>query len=250
MKKVLKFLKDNILFFIILFIILFSFYFNLPYYIEGDGGLINLNDRYKINTNNKIKGSFNMTYVSEYDGTIYSLLIAKIKGYDILKKEEVISSNETKEDNEFRGVKMLHEATDNAIILAYSKAGKKCDILDSKMYVTYIYKEAKTNLKIGDIITNVDGISVNSNEEIKKIIRNKNVNDKLIIKVINDNKEYERYAYVLDKKIIGILISYERVLDTNPMIKYDYKNDEFGPSGGLITSLAIYNKLVKEDITK
>ena len=46
------------------------------------------------------------------------------------------------------------------------------------------------------------------------------------------------------------MFAYDRVLETNPKIDVITQKDEFGPSGGLMTTLAIYNKLVSTDITK
>ena len=49
---------------------------------------------------------------------------------------------------------------------------------------------------------------------------------------------------------IGILVGTDYDIKTNPKVKFKFKNDETGPSAGLMTSLEIYNRLVKEDLTK
>lgn len=251
MKKIINFIKENIIFILFLFITYFILTIELPYYIEAPGGLININDRYNIETNYNIKGSINMTYVSEYKGTPMTLLVASLnKNMDIVKKEEVILNNETEKDSNYRGLMMLKEASDNATILAYSKANKKYKIKKQEMYVTYIDEDAKTNLKISDQIVSINEIKINSKEEINKIIKNSKVGDKLKIKVINNNREYIKYAYIKNNNIIGIIITYKRELSTNPKMKMINEKNEYGSSGGLMTSLAIYNKLTEEDITK
>ena len=64
-------------------IVLF-FNIKLPYYIMAPGGTINITDRVVMDNYNKSsKGSLNMLYVSEYEGTPASLLMAKLKSYDI-----------------------------------------------------------------------------------------------------------------------------------------------------------------------
>lgn len=251
MKKLINLIKNNITFILVLFITYFVLSFELPYYIEAPGGLIDLKNRYEIEQSYDIKGSINMTYVSEYKATVATFLVAKINNnLDIYKKEEVLPTNITEKENDFLGKMMLKEASDNAIINAYKKAEKEYKINNEKLYITYIDKESKTNLKIKDQIISIDNIKVNSKEEIYEIIKSKKINDKLKIKVINDNKEYDKYAYVLKNNIIGIIVTSDKDIETIPKIKINYENNEYGSSGGLMTSLSIYSKLINYDITK
>ena len=52
------------------------------------------------------------------------------------------------------------------------------------------------------------------------------------------------------EKKIGIGISKINEYKLDPNIQYNYKNNESGASGGLMLSLALYNALTEEDITK
>ena len=251
MKKIIQFLKNNSVFLITLILFYLILNIKLPYYIDGPGGLIDISDRYTIENEYKGNGSINMTYVSEYKATIASYLVAKFnKNLDLYKKEEIIPSNESEKENDIRGEIMLKEASDNAVIVAYNKANKECIIKNQKIIVTYIDNEANTNLKVGDEIVSIDSNIVTSVNEVKEIFNKYNKNQKIIFKVISNNKEYERYGYINEDKIVGILISYKRDLETNPKLIVKYGSNEYGPSGGLMTTLAIYNKLIPEDITK
>ena len=246
----MKFIKNNKVFILLLILTYVIFNIKLPYYIDGPGGLININNRYYIDNPYKISGSINMTYVSEYRANIASFLFAKInKDYDIYKKDNMIPSNETEKEGYIRGEIMLNEAIDDAIIVAFTKAEKEYTIEKQSLVITYISEDAITNLKIGDEIISIDGINVNSREEVYNIIKNHEIKDKIKIKVNNNDKEYNRYAYLQENKTIGILLSYKRKITTNPKLNIKLKNDEYGPSGGLMTSLAIYNQLVEKDIT-
>lgn len=251
MKKILEFLNKNKYFLATLIIIYYIFNIRLPYYIDAPGGLININDRYIIENEYKVKGSINMTYVSEYKATLSSFILAKLdKNLDIYKEKTIIPKGETEKDSNYRGEIMLKEASDNAIIVAYKKANKECIINNQSMVITYIDESAITNLKIGDEIISINGVEVSTKDEASKILSKYNVNDKVELKVKSNNKIKNKYAYLKKRKIIGVLISYKRELNTNPKIKINYKKNEYGPSGGLMTTLAIYNKLTKEDITK
>ena len=244
----MKKIKNYLAFIIILISIYLIFRVKLPYYIEGPGGLININDRYEIDNDKQIKGSLNMTYVSEYDATIPFYIYAKInKDYDILKKKDVIPSNESQKEVDFRGKIMLKESSDNAIINAYKKAGKTCNILSQSIVIIYKDENSKTNLAVGDTIVSVDNINIDNIEDARTILKKHQVGDKIIFKTKNNE---EKYGYVRKDNKIGVMFAYDRKLQTDPIIKINYEEDEYGPSGGLMSSLAIYNKLVDEDITK
>lgn len=245
-----KTIKNNLPFIIFLIVLYFLLSFKLPYYIDTSGGLIDLKDRYKIDNEYKIKGSINMTYVSEYRATPITFIMSKFNNnLDLYKRNDVMPSNVTEDEYNFYGEKSLKEGSDNAIITAYKKALKKYKIINDKEYVTYIFEDAKTNLKIKDQIIKIDGITINKKKDIYDIIKDKNVNDKINLTVINNKIEYNRYAYILDGKIIGIIVSSDRKIETYPKIKSNFEDNEYGSSGGLLTTLSIYSKLLDYDIT-
>ena len=51
------------------------------------------------------------------------------------------------------------------------------------------------------------------------------------------------------RNVIGILITEKKEVETIPEVELKFKKSESGPSGGLMTALAIYNYLTPEDIT-
>ena len=225
-----------------------------PFYIEAPGGIIKVDDRIKINDSYKSAGSFNLAYVSEIKATIPTLLYSLInKDWDVLKKEDVIYDNETMSEASYRDKLLLEEAKNNAIVVAYTKAGKKIEISNEHLFIIYVDEDSDTDLKIGDEILEVDNIKITSKKQLDDIMVTKNVNDKVIINVKRNNKEIDCYGKikeVVGKKLIGLLLSKTSDLKTDPEIKLEFKKSESGPSGGLVLALSIYNNLISEDITK
>lgn len=250
MNKIKQFIKNTykiVIIYIMLFLVLII---PLPYYIYTPGGLININDRVKIDKEYKSKGSLNLSYVSEYDGKVLTYLIGLInKNWDIVKKQKNISTK----DYDYLDRLKMEEAFNNATIVAYQKAHKKVSIKDTKVYVEYIFKESKTDLQIGDQITHINNVKVNNSKELNKVINNLNEKDNINIKVLRNNQKLTRKATIINyhnKPIIGIGIFELNDIETKPSIKYSYSNNEYGPSGGLMLALSIYNRLTKKDITK
>lgn len=250
-------IKENFLkkyrFILFLIFIMVLFLVRFPYTIDAPGGYINVTERIELDGAYESEGSFNMAYVSEVGATIPTLIYAWINpSWDISKNEDILLENETIDDLLFRNKLALKEANNNAIMVAYSKAGYKYDVVDQKFYVAYLDKDADTDLKVGDSIIEVDGKVVTSKDEIAKIIKNKNVGDSIDFKVLRSGKQLDKTATIKNidgSKVVGIVI-YEMVeLETHPKINIKSSSSESGPSGGLMTSLAIYNALVEEDIT-
>ncbi len=251
--KIKEFFLNNYRFLIFLISIVIIFNIQLPYTIEAPGGYINVTRRIDMDNAYESKGSFNMAYVSEVSATIPTLFYAWLNpNWDISKNEDILLENETIDDLLFRNKLALKEANNNAIMVAYTKAGYNYTIINQELYVAYIDKDADTTLEVGDLIVSVDNQKIKSKSDISEIIKSKKSGDKLTFRVLNNDREYERIAYIKDidgETIIGIIIYEMLDLDMEPSVKIKTESSESGPSGGLMTSLAIYNSLVEEDIT-
>ena len=83
-------IKNIIIFISVILVMYFIFFFKLPYYVDAPGGLTNLSDRFTIEGATSSKGTYNLTYVSEYDGTIATLIYAYLNpNFDILKEKDI-----------------------------------------------------------------------------------------------------------------------------------------------------------------
>ncbi|MDD4643615.1 MAG: hypothetical protein PHW90_01070 [Bacilli bacterium] len=241
----------------ILFLILFYFILTLPlpYYIHTAGGLIDISEKVIIENEYQKNGSINLSYVTEMRGNVLTCLLAYVlPNWDMVSKQEYVADNETYEEVDYRNHMLLEEANANALIVAYNEAGNAVVIKDKHFYVVYVDEKANTTLKIGDEIISVEGKKVNSMQEYIDIVANSEVDDNLNILVIDKNKkEVNRMASVFqheDKNVTGILVSSKYDYVANPKITFNFKESESGPSGGLMMSLAIFNKLTSEDLTK
>jgi Predicted secreted protein containing a PDZ domain len=252
MKKVIIFLLEKWKYILLYIVVLSICLVKLPYYIDAPGGLINVGDRIQVENGYKSKGSLNLAYVTEYNATIPMLILS------FFNKDWTVNEIGTPEEKKYydesivRDKLWMKEAYSNAVILAYRKANKEVMITNEEIYVVHIFKEANSDLKVGDRILSIDNVPINTKNSISNAIKDKNVGDRISIKVVNNKKEYNRYAYLLesnDNKIIGIVPAEIKEYNVKPKIKVHYENSESGPSGGLMIALAIYDALTEEDIT-
>lgn len=231
--------------------------FQIPvnYYIVIGGGVQPLGKRIEVENKYESKGTFNLSYVSELKGTILTYGLSFIiptwerENADLYKYDV----QESIEDINFRSELDLKTVNGNATYWAYTLANKNVNLSSSKLYVIATDKEHKNPLEIQDEIISMDGNHYETSDEYIKYINTLEENDTINVKVVRKGKEKEIQAKVYkynDRKIIGVAIQYVHEYETDPKIKIKFNNDESGPSGGMITTLEIYNQLTEKDLTR
>ena len=249
-----SFIVENYKFLIIWGIIIFLFFYEFPYVIYTPGGIVNLEKRISVDDAYESDGSLNMSYVSLVKGTAPMILLSYIiPNWDLIDKDEITREDESVDDLIELEKLYMQSSINNATILAYEKAGKELKITKKVNNIIYIADDAETDLKMYDELISVEGVEVTNIDEVKKIVNEKEAGDTIKLKVIRNNKEKECSAKIYEtadglKVGISFLTTYE--YETDPSIDVKTKASESGSSGGLMLSLAIYNALTKEDITK
>lgn len=247
-----KILKENFKFILLMIILVSLFYIKLPYYIMAPGGTIDITDRVVMDDyQKKEEGSLNMLYVSEYDATPITYIVAKLRDWDTHSKEDRKISNESEKEVRERNKIMRDTSLDIATLVAYQEAGKRIEVKDKKNVVAATTED--NNLKVGDIILEVDGRKQDSVDEIRSLINTKEENDTITLKILRDNKEMKVESKVSienNTKIIGVVIITEYDYETNPKIDIKFKDSESGSSGGLMLTLTIYSAISGEDLLK
>ena len=248
-----RFIKNNIVYIVIILLIVSLNYIQLPYYINTPGGTINISDRIEIDDEEvEVNGSLNMLYVSEYVATIPTYLLSFIiKDWDLESISESQISNETTDDIYERGRVMLDNSVNNALYVAYTKAGEYISIKDYENVV--IATIFDNNLEIGDQILEAEGTKIDNVNTLKEIINNTNINDELTLKVLRDDKEQEVKVKVTEEdgeKVIGVVVITNYDFEIDPEIDINFRESESGSSGGLMMALSIYNAISEEDIIK
>ena len=239
---------------IVSFFILILFFYPVNYYIIIGGGISDIDDRITVVDQYSSKGSFNISYVSELKGTVGSYLLSYI--IPLWERESVnlynYDASESVDDIEFRSLLDLDSANGNAIYWAYKLANKECNIISSKIYVISVISGYETSFKVGDLLLEINGNSFSTLTEYQQYIQTLKGLDSVNIKVLRDNKtvEFDTKLYNYDDRIIlGIYLQTVNEYKTNPEVKLQFESEESGPSAGLITTLAIYDKLVEKDLT-
>ena len=254
LEKIKQFIKEEWAFLVFLAVMYLGLTYEFPYVIYTPGGHINMSERVSGDDTYDEEGSLSMTYVSMVKGTIPFLALSKvIPNWDLVSaKDLTYSGTDLKETVEIDKIYM-REAISNAEFVAYTTSGIDFEEKVKHNIVTYKSSESKTVLKYGDEIISVDGEAYTTLEDFQKYVGAKKPGDKVSI-------EYKRGDEITIDEVtlididgatkVGLSIANVSEYDTKYNIKVKTKSSESGPSGGLITALEIYNKIVSEDITK
>lgn len=252
-ENIKKFIKENYKTLLLYLILLIICTYRLPFYIYTGGGTIDLEKRIDLKGNEK--GSYNLAYVKQIYATIPTYLLSFVMDkWDVVKVSDLqIDNEEDVKDIDNREKLYLEEANNHAILNAYKLAGKTINMKESSYKVIYVNKDSDTNILVGDKLLSVNGVKITNNLEYKKYLQTLEVGTRLEIKVERNNKEIDCYAILKEidgEKIIGLYLVNIYDYELDPPINLKFKWNESGSSGGFMLSLAIYDRLVDNDLTK
>ena len=252
--KIKAFWVENYKFLLAIVLIFALFMIELPYKIYAPGGMVDLSERVSVEEGQEYDGTLGMAYVSMVKGSIpYLLLSYVIPDWDIVPESELKYDNETMEEKIEADKISTEQSIDSAIIAAYRLAGKEIEIESENVHITYIDEQANTDLEILDVVKSVNGVEVKSTEELKSLIQNYEAGEEVKFLVERNGEEKECHATLYDSEDgvkVGVALTVTYNYQEEPEASITMKQSESGPSGGLMMSLAIYNSLVDEDITK
>ena len=253
-RKIIDYIKEEWKFLLIVILLYIILQIPLNYYITVGGGISDVSSRIEVENKNDHKGSFNISYVTQLPGTVFTYLLSYVIPTWERENADDYKYNvtETISDINFRSDLDLRTANGTATYWAYHLADKDVELTNSQLFVIATFEESKTTLKVQDEILEMDGKNYQTVNEYKEYLQTIDA-DKVTIKVKRKNKEQEIEVPLYEtegKKVIGVALQYVKDYKTNPKVKIEFESDESGPSGGLITTLEIYNQLTKKDITK
>ena len=106
---------------------------------------------------------------------------------------------------------------------------------------------------MGDQIISINNYNIDSFKTLQSYISTLNENDEVEVKLKRDNKEMtvkSKLKKYDNTTKLGVSISLINEYITNPNVYVNLKDNELGPSGGLMMAIEIYNKITNSNITK
>lgn len=248
MHKILKkyyiammiFLIPNIL-------ICFSCTYRTNYSVTSPGGVSFVDDRFEVDNGYDSNNLLSLYVYSLNNTTIFQNIIANL--YDIYTLDEVSDNYSHMTDAMWyqAGVIQKNQSEESSVINAYTSASK----INSSIKVEYDYvgvivriTTADNNvLNLGDIVTHVNDIQIESLEHYLSIERTTGTKLTLI-------RNEQTINIVLGEDDVWLAGYYDKfnIKSTTPSYKLN-STASTGPSAGMMQTLSIYNQLISNDIT-
>lgn len=236
---------------------LFLNFYTLPYYVMKPGMAESLDGIIEVEGGYDEQGELMLTTVRMGEANIISYLMTKINKYYVLEPKEVVRmKNETDEEYQVRQLYYMEDSQENALQVAFKKAGKDIDVKINGIYVLSVREDMPSSdvLKPGDRIVAIDEHTFDSSTGFTNYIQGKKAGDVIRVTFIRKNEKLTKEISIeiipeINKPGIGIILVEDKDVKTKPNVNINSEKIG-GPSAGLMFTLEIYNQLTKEDITK
>ena len=243
--------------------ILFILLYPIDYMVTAPGGIVEVDSLITVeyNEDKVVDGSISSTYVMSIKRpTFFQFMLSQFSDYNNVNALPTSYASYTNEELSEMSFLDKYESVNAAIIVAYQKA----NLIHPEIVINYeekiLVRGKASYLSFYD--------DIDFGDEFIKVIGDNDLEITDLDEVGSNTTESDAYEFFF-KKVDGTI--YSRVLEKDPdegrfgieFKNYNIVNEEEtfpkyqenssnigGPSGGLLQTLAIYNMLVEEDITK
>jgi len=236
-----------------------SFFIPTNYYVTRPGSAIELGPMIEVEGGKKDEtGSFMLTTVRMGEANLAWYVYAQVASdAELMPKELVVSKGENSEDFVRREQAVMDNSQKIAEAVAFRLAGYDVKVEKQGVWVmgTLEGLPAKQVLKIGDVITSVDGARTAEAKDLLQALAKKSAGDKVEITYIRDGQEAETMLTLVplpESKAVGIGVRPDNKQSIIiPKTVSIASQGIGGPSAGLMMTLEIYDQLnTSLDLTK
>ncbi len=201
-----------------------------------------------------VSGTLDFTTVSMSGGPNYPVSVMEWIGAQFDSNAEIdprsewfpddVTGKEVAEQNTAE----MTNAQETAKVVALRAAGHK---VPEQIKVAQVADDgpAKGHLKVGDIITKIEGTSVNRMDEVSDVMSKVEPGDKVDVQVTRDGKTEQLHVPTVKGQghaVFGIAITPKYTMPAKIKLSV---GDVGGPSAGTMMALAIYDKLTPGKLT-
>ena len=176
----------------------------------------------------------------------------------IVAPEVVVPKNTTMQEQAKQGYRMLDDSEATAITVGLRLAGYSVEMVGKGVRVDEILPESHANgiLQIGDVITALNGGSIQTTQDLTKAASAQSQNTSVQLEVVRNQDKMKLSVPLMPavlssgKPKIGIAIE-SAGFDFKPPFPVSIVTQKIsgGPSAGLMFTLTVYNALSSHDLT-
>ncbi|WP_051302135.1 SepM family pheromone-processing serine protease [Salibacterium aidingense] len=234
----------------------------LPYYYSQPGEAASLDGMITVEGGYKEHGEFYLTTIRQRRANIPLYIWSQFSSYrDVTPTEDFLREGETDEEYFHRQEMLMDSSQEAAKIAAYKEAGQEYEVTYHGVKVSQLIEgmDAEDHLQENDLITELNGESVKTLEEMNARLEDMGAGTEVELTVKRNEKQRKETVTIdpfpkdLDssgRAGLGLLYPYtERDVQFTPEVQIE-SGAIGGPSAGLMFSLEIYNQLTEQDLTR
>ncbi|MFB4162554.1 SepM family pheromone-processing serine protease [Alteribacillus sp. JSM 102045] len=246
---------------IVLIIILALNQIPLPYFYSQPGEATPLEDMITVEEGFGEEGQFYLTTIRQRRANIPLYIWAQFSDYrEVVPADLYLQEDETDEEYFHRQTMMMDSAQEASKMVAYERAGFEFDVDYKGIRVTEVIEEmdAAEHLQEGDLITALNGESLQRLEEMNALLEDKEKGEEVELTVQRDGEtktetvKIDTFPEEMDaagNTGLGLLYPFtQRNVHFDPEVTIE-AGAIGGPSAGLMFALEIYNQLTEGDLT-
>ena len=225
------------------------------YYVETPGGAYQVSKYFKVEQPKTHAGGFYFTAVSIRPAVVFDYLTNSFHDFSELIAKKDIDGTNTSEEHQLVEKFYMQDSINSAIYYAAKQAKVPVKRTFQGIYVMEVFDNSsfKGKLHVGDTITQVNGRSFASSNDVIKLFENVKLNQSVSILVTRNGKtELLRGKAVKlpeTKRVgIGITLTEKTQVESTPHVVANIE-DIGGPSAGLMFTLELYQQLTRQNLT-
>ena len=241
---------------LVLIVLAVGFFWPLPVYIETVGSAQNVANYVTVaKKKDTSKGKLLLTYVKLAHATPFLYAASFFdKNAERIPASQISGGNN---DQKFDLIQSyyMESAVNQAKVSALKMSHHKFQQSFQGIYVLSVLAKStfKHQLKIGDLITRVDGQKFDSQVELIKYLSHQKIKQRVKISYLRNQKNRQAVGKIIKitkkRNGIGVELAAKTAVKSDPPIKADMEGIG-GPSAGLMLALQMYSQLSGSNLKK
>jgi PDZ domain-containing protein len=226
----------------------------LPYFVMQPGAALSVGPSVLVDQHPmQKKGQFFLTTVNVRKALVWDYLHHLIsKRMELVPEEQVILKGESEQEYEQRQKAEMEQSQNFAVIAAFREAKFPLYVYNRGVKILAFAKQPVAGLDVGDLVQQIDQHPVYSSNELIQYLQRKKPGQKVRLTLKRGQEQFEKMVplVALNPRQVGIgIVPMDQVqVVTRPQVHFQTGNIG-GPSAGLMFSLEIINRLLKENLT-
>ncbi len=177
---------------------------------------------------------------------------------DIVDRDSIVPPGQTSDERRLQNLELMMNSQQIAVAVALDRLGLEVDVVGTGALVAEVLEGSGGFgiVEVGDIVVAADGTEIQFVQELINVVRAREVGDSISLTVSRDNELRDVQVILGESEtdaglpIIGISVADAGAAFDFPFDVGIDAGAVGGSSAGMMLTLAVYNRLSEDDITK